>query len=230
MALSPAWKVAIISGSIVNLAMFMILPALAQKEEPIPPAVVTVEFSEWQPAKKIDPPNKPQQKKSKPRPIPKPVKDKPLVKKNKPVLPKTEPQKIPVAAKPPVSEPVLSEAASPPEKTTSTALPITSHSDENAIPEPVPVFQLSRLPRYIHQVKPDYPASMRAIGREVSFKIKVLIDANGRVRKVYVDSTIEPAFSLAVKKAIFQSTFQAGEKNGKKVPVLYNIPINFRLN
>ena len=98
------------------------------------------------------------------------------------------------------------------------------------IPVPTPIYQLTSMPRFAHKVEPQYPGAMRALGRESLVKLEVLIDANGKVRKVKVIGSGGDAFDNAARSALLASAFIPGNVEGKPVAVLMRIPIAFRFN
>ena len=94
---------------------------------------------------------------------------------------------------------------------------------------PVPLFKLTNLPRFAHKVEPEYPLDMRSLGKEATVKLELLIDRNGKVRKVTVLSSGGLEFDDAATKAMLQSTFVPGNIEGESVAVRMRIPIRFSL-
>jgi len=240
MKAKTTWVAAFLIGSILNISLFLVLPNLGRTEPPAPPPIITLDFVEWQqPTKQKKPEVKPKpkpkpkkvvKKKPKPKqqlkkPEPKPVespKPKPV---EKPVLteePEIEPPEElpkPVEPEPVVEEPVVTEAAETEEKV----------SEEDILPTPTPIFQLTSMPRMIHRETPVYPAVMRAQGKEGKVKLEVLIDSKGKIRKVTVIKSAGKAFDQAAIAAISNSSFTPGNIDGKPVAVLLRLPVNFRL-
>ncbi len=105
----------------------------------------------------------------------------------------------------------------------------TDQKQQDVLTEPVPVYQLTGLPRFIHKEKPVYPASLRHQGREATVKLEIYIDANGQIRNIKLLKSAGPDFDQAAINAIHASTFAPGNVNGKPVPVLMRMPIRFKL-
>lgn len=233
------WTIAVIFGSLINMGVFLILPALGKTEKPTPPQIIELEFMALQPptVKKIQPQKKqPPKAKKLPKPKPKPI-PKPIPKKIKP---------IPKPKLRPAPEPVLSEKitpkkitpVTPPKETIEGPVepppPITPvHTDtdarEDSLPTPVPIFQLTQLPRMIHRQKPVYPPAMRQQGKEATVKLEILLDTKGKIRKITVKKSAGNAFDQAAVAAIKNSTFMPANIKGKPVSVLMKIPVKFRL-
>jgi len=100
---------------------------------------------------------------------------------------------------------------------------------EEALPTPVPIFEVSSLPRFVHRETPVYPSAMKQQGKEGTVKIEALVDALGKVRSVTVIQSAGELFDQAAIAAIQSSTFIPANTNGKPVPVLLRLPVRFRL-
>jgi protein TonB len=227
------WPMALVSGSIITLALFFTLPALRFRQTSPEPPVIEIDFMQWRepaPAPKTKTP---------PAPKPVPVKPKPRPRVTVPPTPKTKPKPQPTPLAP---EPVIPEKTAPddppvetPPKEAPPPAPQpplhenTAKHSEEILPTPTPIFQLTSLPRFAHKVEPQYPPSMRALGREARVKVEALIDPRGRVRKVTILKSGGEAFDQAAKSAIMASSFIPGNVQGKSVSVLMRIPIVFRL-
>jgi protein TonB len=226
------WPIAFVFGSIIVFALFFALPALRFKQPILEPPVIEIDFAQWRepvPAPKVQAPP------PKPAPKPKP-KTKPL-----PIIqqPRPEPKKVelPVVREPVIPEqqtPQERQPAKPPPVTPAVSSPLTVTAPAKPAEQvnedlPVPLFQLTSMPRFVHKVEPQYPASMRALGREARVRLEVLIDRKGTVRKVTILQSGGAAFDEAAKSALLASTFIPGNIEGKPVAVLLRIPISFRL-
>ncbi|OIQ00737.1 MAG: hypothetical protein AUK35_02520 [Zetaproteobacteria bacterium CG2_30_46_52] len=204
------WLQAIVLGSLLNFLLFFSLTTLSKKVVMDNPAVLTVEFMAWQEPQKVEP---------KPEPIkkvpPKPKPKEPLKKKiiKKPELSVAEPIEPPVET--PVEE-VIEE-------------PIVEEVVEEVLPTPVPIFEVSSLPRFVHRQAPVYPEYMKQQGKEGTVLIEALVDAKGVVRTVKVIQSAGDLFDQAAIAAIQGSTFIPANTNGNPVPVLLRVPIRFRL-
>lgn len=230
------WSYAIIIGSLLNFMFFLALPSLGKLEPHTEPPVYKVSFMPWQPPQpktervpqaeptpeKNNPPPKP---KPKPKPKAAPKAESPIKTVPKPVL-TSSPETVETAA-----------AVAPLEQAQSAAKTrgATQTSEEEAVdslealPMPVAIFELTTLPRFIHQERPIYPPGMRSIGKEGTVKLDVLIDNQGKVRQVTVLKSAGAVFDEAAIQAMWLSSFSAGNINGKPVAVMMRMPVRFRL-
>ena len=227
------WPIALVFGSFITLALFFTLPALRFRHPNPEPPVIEIDFMQWrEPApvpktKSLSPP-KPVVK-PKPRPVvnvqPKPPsKPKPAeIIPREPVIPEKPTAEDPPAVTPPAVAPQPIAQPSPVDD----AKP-AQHLEQD-MPAPVPIFKLTSMPRFAHKVEPQYPLSMRALGRESRVKLEVLIDHKGKVRRVTILQSGGEAFDTAARSALLASSFIPGNIEGKSVAVLMRIPIVFRL-
>ncbi len=116
-----------------------------------------------------------------------------------------------------------------PEQTVAAPISAEQKQQDMTLAEPVPVYQLTGLPRFIHKEKPVYPASLRHQGKEATVKLEIYIDANGQIRNIKLLKSGGRDFDQAAINAIRASTFAPGNVNGKPVPVLMRMPIRFKL-
>ncbi|MDH5216434.1 MAG: energy transducer TonB [Gammaproteobacteria bacterium] len=227
------WFAAVLIGTLINTSLFLLLPRLSYSDPPPPAPVIKLDFYAWQkpvaqkpPPKKAPPPKPKLKPKPKPKPpepkkeIPKPV-QKPV---EKPVLSEKEVEPV----KEPVEEIITSEPE-PPQPPPPLVDTKEEEVDENTLPTPAPIFEVTSLPRFVHQVQPIYPPDMRAQGREAKVKVEALIDSKGVVRQVRIIKSAGEAFDEAALLAIKSSTFTPGDINGKPVAVLYRIPVTFKI-
>ena len=134
----------------------------------------------------------------------------------------SKPSTVSETEKPPVvepQEPVTVEPADEPQ----------SEVTGEPLPQPVPLFKLTSLPRFVHKVEPNYPESMRSLGKEATVKLELLIDRKGRVRQVTVLQSGGEAFDKAASEALLSSSFIPGNIEGQPVAVRMRIPIRFKL-
>ncbi|MGD8567416.1 MAG: TonB family protein [Gammaproteobacteria bacterium] len=230
------WPIAFFAGSIVTATLFNLLPNLRFDQPEVDEPVIVIDFMQWRepkPLVKTKKPVIPAKPITKPKPRPKPhqlIEPPPAVTETPPKVPAknpaidpeplSEPDRIPKPVEPqvvpqPVKEPVDSE----PEH--------RSVADE--LPAPVPLFKLTSLPRFVHKVEPEYPGAMRALGKEATVKLEVLVDRRGRVRKVTILKSGGEAFDEAATKALMSSSFVPGNVEGTPVAVRMRIPIRFSL-
>lgn len=102
-------------------------------------------------------------------------------------------------------------------------------STEASLPTPVPIFQLTQTPRFLHREVPVYPEVMRAQGVTGVVKLEVLIDKEGRVRTIRILKSAGENFDEAAKRAILASNFYPAEINNEAVAVLLRLPVKFNL-
>ncbi|MDJ0765857.1 MAG: TonB family protein [Myxococcota bacterium] len=95
---------------------------------------------------------------------------------------------------------------------------------------PIPVYELSQVPTFKSRVEPQYPDQARRDGIEGTVQLEILIDENGRVRKVKVIKTPGYGLEKAAIVAVSKSRFNPGVINGKAVPVKIKIPYKFMLD
>ena len=136
-------------------------------------------------------------------------------------------------------EPPKESPKKPPQEPHSAAVEVSdvlSEPSDQAVstqvppPVPVPVFQLTRTPRYLSRVSPVYPEAMRVQGRSGVVKLEVLIDKAGQVREVRILKSAGKLFDDAARRAILSSTFLPAEVDGQAVAVLWRLPVKFSLN
>jgi len=237
------WLIAIIVGSSITILAFLVLPNLNFDEKKDPTPIIEIDFLPWQKTpppiktKKIEKktPVKPKPKiKPKPKPKPKPIvkpKPKPKIIEKQKVEPTvkpdvTVPEKVKPVEKPiPVVEEPVAQTQDIPEL----PLPPIATDATEILPTPIHITKLSNVPRFIHKQKPIYPLSMKQQGKEGTVKLEILIDANGKVRKVSVRKSAGKLFDEAAIMAIKNSSFTAADVNGKKVASLLRMPVRFRL-
>ncbi len=96
-------------------------------------------------------------------------------------------------------------------------------------PQPVPVFRLTRTPRYLHRAQAVYPEAMRGLGLGGVVRLEALIDKAGRVREVRILKSAGEAFDEAARQAILGSTFSPAQVEGEAVAVLWRLTVKFSL-
>jgi TonB family protein len=88
-----------------------------------------------------------------------------------------------------------------------------------------------RVPRKTLDVRPVYPASMRAAGREGLVSIEAVIAADGSVSSVRVTSAqVHPDFAIAAVDAVRQWRFTPTLLNGQPVEVVMTVSVRFSLS
>ena len=99
--------------------------------------------------------------------------------------------------------------------------------DEDQPEQPAPAPVLTKAPTVVESAVPVYPPAALELGLEAAVKIRVSIDATGKVTKVEV---IEPAghgFDEAAVDAAMQYTFTPAEWDGVPGPIVVETAINF---
>ncbi len=97
-------------------------------------------------------------------------------------------------------------------------------------PPPLRVGGNIRAPRKTQDVRPIYPDSMRAAGREGVVPLDAVIGADGSVGAVRVLSAdVHPDFAIAAVDAVRQWKFTPTLLNGKAVEVVMTVTVTFNL-
>jgi len=97
-------------------------------------------------------------------------------------------------------------------------------------PAPVRVGGNIRVPRKLHDVKPVYPDSMRAAGRDGVVSLDAIIAEDGSVSSVRVISgDVHPDFAVAAVDAVRQWRFSPTLLNGRPVEVVMTVKVGFSL-
>ncbi len=230
----PPAGIAVTSGILLTLGLLLFINVLANYRahttEPRP--LLIVDLATWpMPVKqKEQPPT--------PKPEKQPTPEKPISEKAPPPpKPKISPQAkeriTEIPPEPVVHEPVeevvekIAEVAeAPPAEPTP---PMLIEPMENALPIPVPIFQLTQAPRFLHRETPVYPETMRTQGISGIVKLEALIDKEGRVRKVNILTSAGQYFDEAARQAILTSSFYPAEVENEPVAVLLRLPVRFDL-
>jgi protein TonB len=87
-----------------------------------------------------------------------------------------------------------------------------------------------KAPLKVHDVRPTYPESMRAAGREGIVPIEAMIGRDGHVASARVLSAqVHPDFAAAALEAVRQWRFTPTLLNGKPVDVVMTVSVTFKL-
>ncbi len=103
-------------------------------------------------------------------------------------------------------------------------------TDADTLPTPIPIFQLTTAPQFLHKASPSYPSAMLASGTTGIVKLEALIDKTGRVRKVSIIKSAGEHFDQSARQAILASSFYPAKVREKAVAVLLRLPVKYRLN
>ena len=226
----PLFSLAIASGTLMVLSLFLSIGFLASHRtvpKELRPLLV-VDLMAWPaPVKEAELPPVP---KPETPPAPKkPVEKKPVSRPKPEPAPVVEQKPREIEAPPAVEQAAVNAETMPPEITAQAASPTPVEAVDNSLPTPVPFFQLTQSPRFLHREEPVYPEVMRAHGLSAVVKLEALIDKDGRVRKVDIIESAGEQFDEAAKQAIIRSTFYPAEIDGEPVAVLLRVPVKFKL-
>ena len=85
-------------------------------------------------------------------------------------------------------------------------------------------------PRYQDNAPPNYPALARKRGQEGAVILKVLVNREGRVDELEIDSSSD--FTLldrAAVSAVRKWSFEPGMRGDEKIPMWVKVPVTFKL-
>jgi TonB family protein len=94
-------------------------------------------------------------------------------------------------------------------------------------PEPDPEPQLTKPPRLIQGVAPEYPPEELAAKREADVLVRIDIDESGAVTNVEVVTSAGAAFDAAAIEAARQYVFEPAEWDGEPGPITVETTIHF---
>ena len=98
-------------------------------------------------------------------------------------------------------------------------------------PAPVRVGGNIRVPKKLQDVRPTYPDSMRAAGREGVVSLDAIIGEEGSVTSVRVVSgDVHPDFAASAMEAVRQWRFSPTLLNGRPIDVVMTVKISFSLS
>ncbi len=87
----------------------------------------------------------------------------------------------------------------------------------------------TQAPVVLTRVEPVYPEEYRRARVAGIVILELAITETGAVEQVGVLKSIGPGLDMAAVKAVRQWTFKPATRDGKPVPILFNLTINFRL-
>jgi len=85
-------------------------------------------------------------------------------------------------------------------------------------------------PERIGTIRPDYPRNARTAKIEGDVRLDVVILPDGKVGQVRVITSPNPALNNAAIRAVQQSTYKPGLRNGKPDTFTIEVTVSFRLN
>lgn len=89
--------------------------------------------------------------------------------------------------------------------------------------------KLTRPPKPVSRMRPEYPAELRATGIRGEITMSFIVDRDGSVRDVKTVSASHPGFEKAATEALEKWKFEPGQKDGKAVKTRLQIPIIFEI-
>lgn len=133
-----------------------------------------------------------------------------------------------IAAEQPASNLTAPQAAASSAPPVAVAQPeVAPQESAPTLPIPVPLTDLTGMPRFRVETKPVYPAQMRAQGKEATVKLDVLVDEKGKPRKVTVVQSGGTAFDEAAIAALEASEIEPGKIGKQAVAVIYRVSYSF---
>lgn len=213
-------------GLLVSINLLSSHRTLATEQRPL----LVVKLTMWpEPVKQ-----KKQTLTSEPKPEQQPATKKIIEKKP---LPPSVQERIPMVKKQPLEtkkpiqmEEVEADAKESVDEISIPSIPlIATKNEEGTMPTPVPIFQITQVPRFLHRKTPVYPEEMRSQGISGMVKLEVLIDKDGQVRQVSILKSAGKYFDEAARQAILASTFYPAKVDSESVAVLLRLPVKFGL-
>ena len=93
-----------------------------------------------------------------------------------------------------------------------------------------PVDKSITAPVVVKRVEPAYPEAYRQTRIEGKVILEAAITAEGQIENFAILESLGPAIDMAAIDAVRQWTFKPAMRDGKAIPVLFNLTINFKLN
>jgi TonB family protein len=94
-------------------------------------------------------------------------------------------------------------------------------------PPPKPIGVVTKQPKLLQAVAPDYPPAALAAGKQAAVKVRIKIDAGGLVTSVDVVDKVGDGFDEAAIAAALQYVFEPAEIDGVPAPITVETTINF---
>ena len=96
-----------------------------------------------------------------------------------------------------------------------------------ADPAPAPTGVVTKQPKLLQAVAPDYPPAALAAGKQAKVKVRIHIDAAGTVTAVDILDPAGDGFDEAAQAAALQYVFEPAEIDGAPAPIAVETTINF---
>ena len=85
-------------------------------------------------------------------------------------------------------------------------------------------------PKVRKKPKPKYPKMMQSMGVEAVYAVQVVVETDGSISEPLILRPVqEPTMAYVILESIRQWEFKPARREGKAVPVLYNLHVNFKL-
>jgi TonB family protein len=84
-------------------------------------------------------------------------------------------------------------------------------------------------PAPIYQPEPQYAEEARQAGIQGAVLLSIVVDENGQAQAIRVTRSLDPGPDQKAIEAVSQWRFRPGQKDGKPVPVMASVEVNFRL-
>src|SRR5262245_54090619 len=97
----------------------------------------------------------------------------------------------------------------------------------NQQPPPKPTGVVTKQPKLLQAVAPEYPPAALAAGKQAKVKVRIHIEATGVVGQVDVVDKVGDGFDEAAVAAAMQYVFEPAEIDGKPGPITVETTINF---
>jgi TonB family protein len=81
----------------------------------------------------------------------------------------------------------------------------------------------------IYRPEPQYAEEARQAGIQGAVLLSIVVDENGQAHAIRVTRSLEPGLDQKAIEAVSQWRFRPGQKDGKPVPVMASVEVNFRL-
>jgi TonB family protein len=94
-------------------------------------------------------------------------------------------------------------------------------------PPPKQTGVVTKQPKLLQAVAPDYPPAALAAGKQAKVKVRIHIDPTGVVSKVDIVEKVGDGFDEAAQAAAMQYVFEPAEIDGKPGPITVETTINF---
>lgn len=95
-------------------------------------------------------------------------------------------------------------------------------------PPPAPVM-VDQEPRLLSGPRPDYPIRVQERGVEGTVVALITIDSTGLVIHAKVEKSGGSDLDRSVLKAVWSARFQPSVRNGRRVPIMFRKPYEFRI-